>query len=114
VENDYGQDLFVPTKTFTEIKSMWDNTPDDTCLYTELETIVDVAKYESYASYTEAACDTPAVSFGTGHPYIDSRRFQILTIESPGDLEAYINFTFGYSGTEAESEEHLKIFLRTP
>jgi hypothetical protein len=29
-------------------------------------------------------------------------------------LEAYINFTFGYSGTEAESEEHLKIFLRTP
>ena len=109
-ENEHGEDLFVPTKTFAEIKSMWDNNPDDTCLYTEKETIVNVSQYESYASYNEAMCDTPVSPYGTGHPYIDARRFQVLTIESPGDLDAYINFRLHYSSNE--EQENIKIFLQ--
>lgn len=108
VENDHWFDLFVPTKTFYELLTFWNNTPSNVNIYTEKEETNDLTFEPDivyYRAYSENECDNPvSETIPAWSDYISFRHYNMLEITVPVDIEGYLNIRWMYSWDDQMNE----------
>ena len=114
VDNDHGHDLFIPTKTFDELLSVWNNTPVNVELITKKENFNSLTINPSityYDSSYAAQCEDSSWSNGVNawqSNYVTHKRYNIIEIDVPGDIEWYLNIRWQYDWDQPE--ENLYIY----
>ena len=113
IDNDHGHDLFIPTKTFDELLSVWNNTPVNVELITKKENFNSLTINPSITYYDAsyaAQCEDSSWSNGVNDSqanYVTNKRYNIIEIDVPGDIEWYLNIRWQYNGDQLEENTYI-------